>query len=131
MPSQTQTKYTMRIRCPPPSPTTPNVLQFIKFTYCHHIFPNTAHNGKATKYNPLIQALRAIGWQVNPLITITVGIRGAIYEQPIKELERLKIPKNEVRSIMKQFHQIAIKYLTYLILNKRKLDNNQPLVDPT
>ena len=32
---------------------------------------------------------------------------------------------------MKQFHQIAIKYLMYLILNKRKLDNNQPLVDPT
>ena len=31
---------------------------------------------------------------------------------------------------MKQIHQIAIKYLTYLILNIRKLDNKQPPVDP-
>ena len=32
--------------------------------------------------------------------------------------------------LMKHLHQIAIIYLTYLILNKRKLDNKQPLVDP-
>ena len=31
---------------------------------------------------------------------------------------------------MKQIHQIAIKYLTFFILNKRKLDNKQPPVDP-
>ena len=31
---------------------------------------------------------------------------------------------------MKHLHQIVIKYLTYLLLNKRKLDNKQPPVDP-
>ena len=32
---------------------------------------------------------------------------------------------------MKDLHQNAIKYLTYLILNKRKLDNKQAHVPPT
>jgi hypothetical protein len=27
---------------------------------------------------------------------------------------------------MKHIHQIAIKHPTYLVLNRRKLDNNQP-----
>ena len=62
----------------------------------------------ASKYNPLMKALRTTRWQVNPLI----------HEQSIQELEWLKIPKNEVRTLMKQIHQIAIKYLTYLIWNK-------------
>ena len=82
------------------------------------------------KYNPLIQAIKAVGWKVNPLVTITAGVRGSIHEQPIKELEKLKIPKREIKILMQQLHQIAIKYLTYLILNKRKLDNKQPPVDP-
>ena len=71
------------------------------------------HSKKATKYNPLIQALRIARWQVNPLITIIVGVREAIHE-----------------TLMKQLHQIAIEYLTYLILNKRKPDNNKPPIDP-
>jgi hypothetical protein len=31
---------------------------------------------------------------------------------------------------MKNIHQNAIKYLTYLVLNKRKLDNKQKPVPP-
>ena len=31
---------------------------------------------------------------------------------------------------MKQLHQIAIKFVTYLILNKRKRNNKQPPIDP-
>ena len=30
----------------------------------------------------------------------------------------------------KKIHQNAIKYLTYLVLNKRKLDNKQKTVTP-
>ena len=87
---------------------------------------------KTTKYNPLIQTLRTLCWQVNPLITITTGVRGVIHEQPIKELEekKIKIPKNEIKRLMKHLHQIAIQYHTYLIPNKRKQDNKQPPVDP-
>ena len=115
---------------PPLTPTQPNVLQFIEFTYCHDKFPNTTQKEKTEKYNPLIQTLRTAGWKVKGLITITTRVRGAIHERPIKELENLKIPKREIKILMKQLHQIAIKYLTYLILNKRKLDNKQPPIDP-
>ena len=65
-----------------------------------------------------------------PLITIIASVRGVIREQIIKELEQLYVPKNEVRALVKQLHQIVIKYLTYLILNKKKLDNKQPPVVP-
>lgn len=32
----------------------------------------------------------------------------SIHEQPIIELERLNIPKNEVKTLVKQLHQIFI-----------------------
>ena len=32
---------------------------------------------------------------------------------------------------MEQKHHISIKYITYLVLNKYKLDNKQSLVDPS
>jgi hypothetical protein len=75
------------------TPTPPNVIQFIEFTYCHDIFPNTAHNEKIARYNPRIQALRTTGWQVNPLITIIVDVKGSIHKQPIRDLENSKHPK--------------------------------------
>lgn len=59
-------------------------------------------------------------------MTIIVGVHDTTYKQA---LENLKMNRNEVKKIMKHIHQIAIKYLTYLILNKRKLDNNKKLVD--
>ena len=35
---------------PPLTPSSPNVIQFIRFTYCHEGFPNTSHSEKK---NPL------------------------------------------------------------------------------
>jgi hypothetical protein len=58
------------------------------------------------------------------------GVRGAIHEHSIQKLEDLKIPKSNIKKLMKDIHQNAIKYLTYLILNKRKLDNKQTPVPP-
>ena len=63
--------------------------------------------------------------QVNPLVTITTGVRGVVHEHN-HELKRLEISKIEVIMLMKQLHQNVIKYLTYLILNKRKLNNKHP-----
>lgn len=77
----------------PPPPNANPTKRFIEFTFCHDIFPNTAYSAKDVKYNPPIQALRSARWQVNPFITITTVVKGDIYEQSIKELERLKIPK--------------------------------------
>ena len=46
----------------------------------------TAHNEQTAKYNPLVHVLRTTDLQVNPLITITIGVIGAIHKQPIKYL---------------------------------------------
>lgn len=69
----------------------------------------------------------------NPIITIMVGVRGVIHKQSFEALETLKVPKkwtNDLKETYKHIHYTAIKYLTYLILNKRKLNNNQPPIDP-
>ena len=117
----------------PPPPPNANPIKNHTLHWSHLLpwqFPNTTHNEKAAKYNRLIHALRTTGWQVNPLIITTTGVRGAIHEQPIKDLEKLKIPKNKIKTLMKHLQQIAIKHLTYLILNKRKQDNKQPPYTP-
>ena len=78
-----------------------------------------------TKYDPLTTTLQNKGWQTNPLITVTAGVRGAIHENSIEQLIKLKVPKTYTKTLMKNIHQNAIKYRTYLVLNKRKLDNKQ------
>jgi hypothetical protein len=115
---------------PPILPSPSHTVQFIEFTYCHDRFPEQACTHKHTKYDPLITTLRANGWKTNPLITITTGVRGAIHENSIEQLTNLKIPKPHIKTLMKNIHQNAIKYLTYLVLNKRKLDNKQTPIPP-
>ena len=39
-------------------------------------------------------------------------------------------PKSNIKTLMKNIHQNAIKYLTYLVLNKRKLDIKQTIATP-
>jgi hypothetical protein len=78
---------------------------------------------KHTKYDPLINNIQNQGWKTNPLITITIGVRGARHEQSINKLDNLKIPKSSIKTLMENIHQNAIKYLTYLVPNKRKLEN--------
>jgi hypothetical protein len=46
------------------------------------------------------------------------------------QLANLKIPKVIIKTLMKNIHQNVIKYLTYLILNKRKLENKQVTISP-
>ena len=115
---------------PPILQSHPHTIQFIEFTYCHDIFPEQALMQKHTKYDPLINTLQNQGWKTNPLITITVGVRGAIHEQSINHLTNLKIPKTSIKIFMKNIHQNAIKYLTYLVLNKRKFENKQTTIPP-
>ena len=49
---------------------------------------------KHNKYDALINTIQNQGWQTNPLITITAGVRGAIHEHSINKLVNLKIPKS-------------------------------------
>ena len=73
----------------------------------------------------LINTIQNNGWKINPLIFITVGVRGVIHEHSINKLANLKISDSNIKTLMKNIYQNVIKYLTYLVLNKRKLDNEQ------
>ena len=115
---------------PPILPSPSHTVQFIDFTYCHGRFPEQARTHKHNKYDPLISTLRTNEWKTNPLITITAGVRGAIHKNFIEQLTNLKIPKAHIKTLMRNIHQNAIKYLTYLVLNKRKLDNKQTPIPP-
>ena len=44
-------------------------------------------------------------------LAITVGVRGVVHEQSIEKLVDLKIPKTNIKTLMKNIHQNAIKYL--------------------
>ena len=103
----------------PISPSSNHIVQFIEFTYCHDRFPEQAITQKHAKYDPLNSTIQNNGWTTNPLITITAGVRGSIHEHSIDKLKKLNIPKSGIKNTMKDIHQNAIKYLTYLVLNKK------------
>ena len=63
-----------------------------------------------------------------PSLIIAAGVRGVVHEHSINELANLKIPKSNITTLMKNIHQNAIKYLTYLVLNR--LDNKRAQVCP-
>ena len=66
---------------------------FIELTYCHDRFPNTTiREEKIKKKNdPLIQMLKIVGWNVNPLITVRTWVRGVVHKQSLEALNKLKI----------------------------------------
>jgi hypothetical protein len=69
--------------------------------------------------------------EIQPFITITAEVRSAIHEHPIIKLANLNIPKLNFKTLMmKTIHQIVIKYLTCLVLNKSKLDFIMQLSPP-
>ena len=137
MPSQTKTRHTMHTTSPKPSTSTHNTLYHprnpmhrIHILSWYSRFPEQALLHKHTKYDPLINTIKNKEWKTNPLITITTDVRGAIHEHSINILTSLQIPKTNIKTLVKSLHQNAIKYLTYLILNKRKLENKQAIVQP-
>ena len=115
----------MHYRSPKPNKNTHDTIptytvQLIDFTCCHDRFPEQALTHKHTKYDPLINTLQTNGWKTNPLITTTAGVTCAIHEHSIGKLTNLKIPNTSIKTLMKNLHQHANKYLTYLVLNKKK-----------
>ena len=89
--------------------------------------PRTSQNTQTQQIRPTkIHSIQNKGWKTNPLITIIVGVRGASHEHSIEQLSKLNLPKSSIKSLMKNLHENVVKYLTYLVLNERKLDNNKP-----
>ena len=48
-----------------------------------------------------------------------------IHTTTTKHPQDLHIPNSKIHKLMESFSQIAIKYLTHIILNIRKLDKKQ------
>lgn len=90
---------------------TPNLtIQIIEFTFTYGRFLDQGVQTKEDKYNPSIMSLEH-------------KIKGVIYNRSIELLKNLNNPKSLIKKTMKAILQIAIKYFTYHVLNKRKLDN--------
>ena len=50
---------------------------------------------KTNKYLGLINDIKTRGWNINLLITLTIGARGSIHKNTISELKRAySLPKN-------------------------------------
>src|SRR4028118_446760 len=63
-------------KAPPPNHIDPNLtIQFIEFKYGNDRFSQEAIDIKIEKYQPLINDIKALGWNIGPLITIVAGAR--------------------------------------------------------
>ena len=110
------------------STTTPVLtIQIIEFTFTHDRFLDQAIQIKEDKYNPLVGAIRAHGWNSRLRTVITVGLRGALHKRSIEHLKNLHIQTSFFfENSMTYIYQIAIKHLTYLVVNKNKYPPPQP-----
>jgi hypothetical protein len=61
-------------------------------------------------YDPLIKAIKAQGWKVNPFVVKIAGVRNFIHTRSIELLESLHIYPNIIKKSMKTICHIAIKY---------------------
>ena len=75
-----------------------HLMVHIGFTYQHGIFPTISSKEKLNKHNMLIQVLRTYGWKIDPLITITMGVRGTIHEHAIQALGPYQTAGRQFRS---------------------------------
>jgi ribonuclease HI len=113
---------------PPQESNQTLTIQFIEFTYCNDRYSPNKIQEKTEKYLGLINNIKARGWNVDPLITLTAGARGSTHKNTISEIKRAySLPKNIIEPMVSQLNIIAIKYAMNILLVKRKLENNQPL----
>jgi hypothetical protein len=98
------------------------------FTYCNDRYSLDKIQEKIDKYLGLINDIKARGWNVDPLITLTARARGSIHKNTISELKRAySFLINIIEPMVSQFNIIAIQYAMNILLFKRKLENNQLL----
>jgi hypothetical protein len=113
----------------PPTGSNPTLrVQFIEFTYCNDKYSPNKIQEKTRKYQGFIDAIKAKGWNVDPLLTLTAGARGSTHKSTITELKNTyTIPKTLIEPMVSQLNINAIKYAMHILLYKRKLENNQPV----
>ena len=66
---------------------TPNLtIQIIEFILPHDTFLDQSMQTKEDKYNPLVDTIRAQGWNIIRLRVITARVRGALHTRSIELL---------------------------------------------
>jgi hypothetical protein len=113
---------------PPTGPNSTLTVQFIEFTYCNDRYSTDKIQEKTRKYQGLIDAIKAKGWNVDPLLTLTTGARGSTHKSTITDLKNTyTMHKALIEPMVSQLNINAIKYAMHILLYKRKLENNQPV----
>jgi hypothetical protein len=111
---------------PPNQPNSMLTVQFIEFTYCNDRYSPDKINEKTTKYEGLIENIKARGWKVDPLMVLSAGAQGSTHKNTISALKNLyTIPKTLIEPLVSQLNTNAIKYAMNILLYKTKLENNQ------
>jgi hypothetical protein len=113
----------------PPTQIDPSLtIQFIEFTYTNDRYPEDKINAKIAKYLPLIHDIQMLGWKVAPLLVIFAGARGTIHNPSLQILKTTyNFKKSKIKETLININTIAIQHLSSTILQKGRLENNQPL----
>ena len=117
----------LSLNAPPPFPS-PH--KYIPNTLNSHApmanFSKNYHHCPWTPQISLHQATQTKAWNGPHSITI-ISIYGAIHCPSIQLLLDLQLPQSHIQTFMTTSHQNALKYFSFLILNKWKPENIQDL----
>ena len=87
--------------------------------------PYSPLDEKMIKYAILIPHLWTLRWNTQPPVILTNDIHEIIHKSSVVKLSDPDIPTLFMKSLLRSISCIAIKYLTYMILNKWKHEKHQ------
>jgi hypothetical protein len=100
----------------------------LNFKYGNDRFSQEAIDTKIEKYQSLINDIKALGWNVDPLIVIVVGARATTFKPSMTSLEdNFNISLEQIKKTFTAINTIAIQYAMKILLIECKLENNQTL----
>ena len=77
------------------------------------------------KYQPFIKSITNRKWNVEPSMVIVASIRATTHISSTKTIKtKLKIPKKDIRGTFKKINTIAIYHAMFIILHRKRIDNN-------
>ena len=83
---------------------------------------------KLKKYQTLIEDIKALGWNVDPLIVIVAGARATTFKPSMTSLkDNFNISLEQIKKTFTAINTIAIEYAMKILFTKRKFENYQTL----
>ena len=90
-----------------------------------------ARREKQVKYTPLLHAMRAAGWLVNPTVqVITVGHRATLPLSNKNPMLELGVRSGDIQELQRALHVVAAKYLASLVRLTRVLRSRRVMRRP-